>query len=475
MERPRQISYVTLKERRGGARLWLEGLRLPDCGFSKGQNYRTELDTENATLTLTVCDTGPNRVSGREKGGKVTPIIDICNAGIAAAFGPVDRVAVRYYAGRIVVSLREVEQRKRRAMRRLADEIESGTLSKGTLCAGGGISDRAIHEGIEQAGLLARSEFLIDIERDYLQMAYDNSPAVNPATSLIVGSVNEVNPRDLPEVSVLQLSLPCIAMSKSGKAKKGNTIPEADKKAGIAFLGALNIIETLMPAVVTGENVTGWMGSVTEIVFNARLEELGYTITGAVLSGGEFGAIEDRARHIWVASLTGETVDLEKLNKPAGPERLADILEPIGPDADCWASMDYLAAKEARDLAAGKGFKRNLVTPENTKIGCLGAGYSKRRQTEAQLKHPSKEGVTRLLTATEHARAKRIPEDHIRGVTSATLAHTVLGNSVIYTLFNSLGFAIAELAKCAVNSAQGVGACLPLEGQSGDLFGFGAV
>lgn len=470
----KQIHYVTLTERRGGARIWLEGLRLADCGFDRGQRYKTELDTVNATLTLTVCDAGPNKVSGRDRGGRSIPIIDICNTNIAKAFGGVDRVVVRYYAGQIVITLREIERRKHCAVRRLVDEVSSGTLSKGAFCAGAGISDRAIHEGIEQAGLLAKSEFLVDIEAPFLQIARDNSPALNIDTRLIVGSINELELSDLNAVSVLHVSLPCVGFSNSGKAVKGNTIPEADKKAGIAFLGLLRAVESMPepPAYIAGENVEGWKGSVSELVVNARLEELGYTITEAVLSGDEFGVIENRNRHIWIASLVGEVAfsDLERPQKIA--QILGDVLEPVPMDSDAWKPMSYLAEKEARDIEAGKGFRRQIVSPDQTSIGTIGAGYARIRGTEPHLKHPTIDGLYRLLTPVEHSRVKGIPQDHIADVNNSTLAHTVLGNSVVYPVFTALGKAIANHAKRFVTSQGGE---VQLErGDNWDLFGFGA-
>ncbi|RWA45583.1 hypothetical protein AU476_39920 [Cupriavidus sp. UYMSc13B] len=44
----------------------------------------------------------------------------------------------------------------------------------------------------------------------------------------------------------------------------------------------------------------------------------------------------------------------------------------------------------------------------------------------------------RLLTATEHARAKRVPEHLIDGL-SNTIAHEMLGQAVLYEPFQDLG------------------------------------
>lgn len=50
--------------------------------------------------------------------------------------------------------------------------------------------------------------------------------------------------------------------------------------------------------------------------------------------------------------------------------------------------------------------------------------------------------ATRLFSVTEHCAVKRVPDDIVEGY-SATDAHAVLGNGVIFTLFQSLGRQIA--------------------------------
>lgn len=94
-------------------------------------------------------------------------------------------------------------------------------------------------------------------------------------------------------------------------------------------------------------------------------------------------------------------------------------------------------------LAAGKGFKRQLVTPDSTSVGTVGRGYFKGRSTEPFLQHPdpSKSELSRLFTATEHARLKGIPPSMVDGL-SETIAHEVLGQSVVYPVFQAVGEAL---------------------------------
>jgi hypothetical protein len=71
-----------------GSRIWLEGKRLVDIGFTVGKNFVKEWDEEAGTLTLTlvgkndILATAPCTVSG--KGEK--PIIDITGAQVREFF-----------------------------------------------------------------------------------------------------------------------------------------------------------------------------------------------------------------------------------------------------------------------------------------------------------------------------------------------------------------------------------------------------
>ena len=81
-----------------------------------------------------------------------------------------------------------------------------------------------------------------------------------------------------------------------------------------------------------------------------------------------------------------------------------------------------------RDSQAGKGFaKRQLLTGDETKVGTIGRHYAKRRSTEPFIVRD--DGKERLLTPTEHARVKSIPERLIAG-NGMTIAHQILGQSV---------------------------------------------
>ena len=59
--------------------------------------------------------------------------------------------------------------------------------------------------------------------------------------------------------------------------------------------------------------------------------------------------------------------------------------------------------------------------------------------------HPNheKNGLTRLFTTIEHARLKGIPEALIYGV-SSTVGHEMLGQSICFPVFQSVGRALGK-------------------------------
>src|SRR5690606_27281726 len=97
----------------------------------------------------------------------------------------------------------------------------------------------------------------------------------------------------------------------------------------------------------------------------------------------------------------------------------------------------YLAEKEKRDKAAGKGFSRQLLTGDEPYCGTIGKGYSKARSTEPFIVHPQTPELSRLLTPLEHSRVKGIPEEVIEGLADTT-AHEILGQSVVYPAFQAV-------------------------------------
>jgi len=180
-----------------------------------------------------------------------------------------------------------------------------------------------------------------------------------------------------------------------------------------------------------------------------------YTIKEAVLNGNDFGALERRSRLVVVATTKGlpDIFDFDKLVPVRQKEgTISEVLDQIPLDSERWKSYSYLADKAVRDKEAGKGFARQLLTGSEGYCGVIGRLYAKARSTEPFIIHPENSGLSRLLTPNEHARVKAIPERIISGLCDTT-AHEVLGQSVIYPLFEAIGLELGVAITAVLNPA----------------------
>lgn len=431
----RQVSYTTVGEHRGKRRLWLEGLRLGEAGFAPGARYAVTLDTASRSITLSLDDAGDRQVSKRTRqrrsGPSETPIIDVASEGLADVLGDAGRVKAVVADGEIRFTLHPADQARMEREARTRMNIREGRITEGTVCAGGGVSTLAIHQGFEQAGLAGSVEWVVDREQRYLQAAIDNNEVIEGAR-ILMASVEELERMDLTPVDALTCSLPCTGHSLSGKAKRGLKSAEEHPTDALAVYGLLKTIEATNPSAVISENVTQAADSATYALVRAYLKEQGYVMAEVTLDGHDAGTVENRKRWWLVALSKGFAEGLSLENLPKQDRRyakLGDAMEAVPADSPMWSKNEYLAIKAERDKAAGKGFARQFVDEDSETIGCIGRGYAKRRGTEPAVSR--EDGMERLLTPIEHARVKGIPEKLVEDL-SAQLAHEILGQSILF-------------------------------------------
>lgn len=432
MEQLLQVAYAGVTDQRGQRRVWLEGGRLEKAGFRYGEAFVSTLDLDARKLILEVNFMGDRQVSGRKRKGQdgYTPILDLCNADIASLVGAGEKVRVAFYPGRIEISLHHEERARLHREARTRAHLDAGMVKTGTLCAGAGISTAALHDGLKASGLLSSCEWMVDMEGRYLEIADNANHSVTDKTRLIVGTIEEIEAKDLSEVDILNVSLSCTIHASCGKAKKGLAIAEQDSSITSMF-GLVRVIRATRPSVIVSENVTEAMSSASYLMLKAELVRLGYRLSETVLNSTHAGSIENRERYWFVAVSKGlPAVQLEDLvPEPRQYAKVADILEDTPETRNAFRHYEYLDEKEKRDIAAGKGFRQQIVTEEAERVGCLGRGYAKVRQTESRL--AGSEGKSRLFTVLEHARLKGIPE-HLLAGTGWTIGHEAAGQSILY-------------------------------------------
>lgn len=426
---------------RGNSRIWVEGKRLERGGFTAGIKY--QMQQQDGKLALVASEDGQYTVSRRNRNGQVTPIIDLNNAEITELFEGVEMIRILILEGRIIITAHHQEQRVAEREERILTKLANGTkLAMGSLFHGGGVLDKAMHHGFQKAGIASSVALAVELESTYIESSLANNPELWDDNSLIInGGIQTVDMSKTNDIQcdVLVGGVPCVGASKAGRSKNGISMAEEHDAAGALFFNFLQFVQRLNPAIVVIENVVEYQNTASMTVIRSVLGSLGYNISERIMNGNDFGALENRNRLCVVATSTGlDAIDLEQVMPLIDkPETLAAILEDVALDDPMWKTYDYLIEKEKRDIAAGKGFRRQLLDSTAESCGTIGAGYAKIRSTEPQMVHPENAELTRIFTPAEHAAVKGIPASVVDNL-SATRAHEVLGQSVIFPLFEAV-------------------------------------
>lgn len=445
------IKRFYLGEHRGAKRIWLEGNPLEAAGFTSSTRYDRTI-TPDGTIILEVSDTGAFVVSRKQQDGRDNPVIDMGNRQIDEILDDCVAIEVQYGNGNIKIRRSDVDRMIRSREKRLDTRLKASIpLEAGSLYHGGGILDSGLHEGLASCSLPSHVTVAVEIETEYLETSMRNNCfwapnawAVNSPMELTL--YDDAHPLKL---DILTMGIPCTGASKAGISKNQLDLPEEHKSAGAQFFYALKWIEQTQPSIVVVENVPEYEKTAGWATMRSVIKNLGYDIQTRVFNGAAFGALESRNRMIAVAISHGiqklMQFDIQKvIPRIEKPKLLRDILDDIPLDSPSWKPLQYLKDKEVRDLADGKGFRMQWLDPDNAAtIGTIGRGYAKLRGTEPFVTHPTNPNLARILTPAEHARAKTIPPSIIDGVTSTTVAHEILGQSVIREWFVSLGSRLA--------------------------------
>ena len=438
------IINTKLGEHRGKKRVWLEGAKLSREGYNPGTKF--EIEPRANHIVLHAHKEGRFTVSRRERNGVVSPIIDLKADELAQIFDGIEMLRVAIKNGKIIISAHHQQQRIRERVKRLLDKLHSGNhLSVCSLFHGGGVLDNALHQGLLDAGVRSKIAVAVELESRYLDSSLRNNPELwdehsvaieSPIQSVDLGSTS-------PQVDILIGGIPCTGASRAGRSKNKLEFAESHDEAGAMFFNFLQFVKTLNPSIVVIENVPEYQRTASMEVIRSVLASLGYTVQERILDGNEFGALERRKRLCAVAVSNGiQGFKLDQVVPVRTKEAcLGDILEDVAHDSPRWKTFSYLADKEERDIAAGKGFTRQLLTGKETFCGVIGRDYAKCRSTEPFIVNQTQPELSRILTPAEHCRVKAIPQEVISGL-SDTVAHQILGQSIIFPAFEAVGKAL---------------------------------
>jgi DNA (cytosine-5)-methyltransferase 1 len=307
--------------------------------------------------------------------------------------------------------------------------------------------DKAVHDGLKKAGIETRVDVAVEKERKYLDISIDRHPELFDSESLLIeASIEDLDLSSAPECDIVVAVLPCTGASISGRSKNRLAHAEDHAEAGSLFYFFLNWVQASEPTIVIIENVKQYASTASMSAIRGVLKSFGYSVQERVLNGNDFGALENRDRLCVVAISNGlsDVFELETiLPLHAKYERLAEVLDPVPLDSDQWRDYSYLAAKEIRDKESGKGFHHQLFSPDDTRISTITRRYNKGGSTDPFIVHPEAPLLSRKINRNEHARMKGIPESFVAGdEVSETVAHEVMGQSVIPFAFESVGFGL---------------------------------
>ncbi len=447
---------------RGSRRIWLQGADISRAGLGKGDLY--EVISEGQSLTIKALKDGsktltngkPRVVSGKQKNGREVPVIDINNDELLRIFDGMDSVRMIVRKNEVVFVPMASEMRKRERLNRIRKKLAAGIpLKVGSAFHGGGVLSHAVHEGLERAGIKTEAAFVNEIREDLLTHAVEHNDTIGDKTMLIAAPAQEVVQdqwlmSQLPTVDILELGIPCSGASVAGRAKRGLDMPEAHEEVGHLVFSALVILNKVQPVCLLIENVPQYANTASANILRYQLRDMGYDTHEAVLNGKDFGSLEARERWCLVAVTRGLEFSFDQLvPKPFEVKALGHYLDDIPEDDPSWSEMRGLKDKQDRDKAAGKGFRMQVFGPEDSKIATITKGYAKVRSTDPKIRHPSNPDLLRQLTPQEHARIKQVPEKLIEGL-SATLAHELLGQGIVYEPFAQTAQLLGNSIKASV-------------------------
>lgn len=445
-------------QNRGIPRVWLEGTQTERAGFKPGQKF--DVVVQGHTIVLQANPDGSRVVSSKKAGEKQHPVIDLNSRELLAIFDGMSAVRVAVKKGEIYLLPLASEIKKRERFNRLREKLESGEpLTVGSVSHGGGVLSHAIHTGLKEAGIATKIGFANEIRGDLLEHAAVHNDAWSDDTKVFAAPMQELAFDDrgvaqIPRVEICELGLPCSGASKAGIARRGLAHPEAHPEVGHLVVSALMILSKANAAVVILENVPNYANSASADILRNQLRDMGYVTHERILNGKQWGTLENRDRWCMIAVTEGIEFNFDHLQPPATrPRRLGDALDPIAPDDPRWSRMEGLKAKEQRDLAEGKGFRMQVFNADSEHVGTLTKGYAKVRSTDPKLAHPTNPDLLRQLTPAEHARIKAVPEHLVDGL-SETIAHEVLGQSIVYPPFRDVGHHVGNALNRVVGKAE---------------------
>ena len=400
-----RTSELSVIERKGSPRIWMEGLYLKDAGFEKGCSIRVIFEYDKIKIVKE--DEGTRIVSAK----KDVPVIDINNQGILKTFQIGQKVRAVIKTGLIFLT-------KTKKQRRIESQLSDRSCA--SLFSGGGLLD----EAARKAGY--KTKWGIELDEKYANVWQQNHSG-----TMHNMDVSDVMPDDLESVELLTAGIPCPPFSVARQNQKGQFHKDADLS-----LFFVMIVEKTNPRTIILEEVPRYLKSEIGQATIQALERMGYAVQTEIISGQDYGELETRKRAVIIASTNRNISFPEKTPKERTMREI--LVSPDHPDCQWFSRKEKEWFFKRWDAAHenGTNFFSQIITDESTSIQTIPRRYFAIQAGNPVVKHPTREGYYRLLTLDERRKLATLCDEYVLG--QKTTAGEVMGQGTIVNVFQKI-------------------------------------
>jgi DNA (cytosine-5)-methyltransferase 1 len=412
-------------------------------------NARFDVTYGKHFIKITPCENGGNKVMDTGRGG----LLELKNKSTHDAVGDLSFVMVKFGGNGVEITISFTDRQQIERETRLIRKLKSGEpIEKASFFSGLGLLSLFLKLGLKQAGINSKIKFAFDLCDKAMSVNLNSNPIWDDACDDAVAMINDLNNIDLselPQVDMIEIGYPCIAMSKLCKKQNRDTLHPI---IGTLFIKLIAAISAMNPSVFIIENVESFLGSDTLRMVKQELAPQ-YNFSEVAFNGNDFGDIEGRPRICVVATSKGlKPICIQDFVAPDTVTRLplSHYMDDISPDSNLWREMGHVKRKIDDPRL---NFKNTVYTGDETKISTITASYSAPKIGSPMILHPHDNNLQRQLTVNEHSKIRQIPQrmhkavlDIANGASelvsssgSISAAHRMLGNSVSKLAWMMLG------------------------------------
>jgi DNA (cytosine-5)-methyltransferase 1 len=409
---------LKLGTNRGNARVWIEGAHLAKAGFKPSDKFKATFS--DGSIVIELHPEGDRTVSGRTRGDKQLPIIDINAGAVAQAMGTdTSRIAVKIRRHRIEVT-----------PSRIAGMISTRVMTAvavGLFVGGGLLSEAAKRAGFETVAA-------VEISDDYAAVHESNHGGHTLNSCVSEADLQAVKARHGP-VGLLHAGIPCepysaIRRNAGNKKADSSLVPEAHELGDMTFW-TLRAVDILNPHTVLIEEVPKWLDSGSGYIARHALARMGYTVDSRIIDSADYGAVTSRKRAVMVATAHPVVRWPEPVLQRIA---LGSILhDPSDPRCE-WFTRDtpskqWLFDHWETQTERGNGFASCIVRYSDLSIGTIKKRYFAGQGDNQVVAHPTQPETYRWLTLDEVKQIMGLPACYDLGPTK-TAAGEILGQGV---------------------------------------------